>query len=1512
MKAFKFALFLILFSSFCYSQTPNDCVNAITICGNGTFTSNATGIGSIQEVAGCSGFEHNSIWIKINIINGGTLGFNLTPINTDLSVDYDFWVYGANKPCNNLGSPIRCCTTNPLLANLSSNVTGMIGTTVTTTSGPGANGNGFVRWLTVSPGEFYYIAIDRPEGDGGFQLEWTGTAMTSGGAFPSSPTANSLGEVRSCSITPNVGIFDFNNVKSQINPDVINNTFSFYTTQSNAIDGISPLPTIYGNTSNPQTIYARVKNNVTGCFSITSFQLKVYEVPTASVSTTTPIICGNQNGVITVNGTPNAIIEYNINNGATQTVSLDNSGVFQLSSPILQTTIFNLTKVKIVDTSNVTLCTQNLTNFVIITVTPDNTVTAANLSPSICIQTVLPTVTHTTTGATGIGTPTGLPTGVIATWLSNTITIAGTPTDTGIFNYSIPLTGGCGSVNATGTITINEPIAVTAASTNPSTCINTVMSTITHTTTGVTELGTASGLPTGVSASWAGNTITISGTPTDSGIFNYTIPLTGSCGSINAVGTITVTLGNTVSAGSVSPILCVNLLLPSITHTTTGASGIGAATNLPLGVTAVWASNTIIISGSPTNSGVFNYSIPLTGGCGGVATGMITVTPDNTVTAATLSPSICVQTVLPTLSHTTTGATGIGTPSGLPTGVSAVWLSNILTISGTPTEPGIFNYSIPLSGGCGSVNATGTITVNANNTVTAAAATPSICINTLMPSITHSTTGATGIGVATGLPTGVNALWAGNTITIIGTPTASGIFNYTIPLTGGCETINAIGTITVLPNKMVSSASISPVLCVNTVMPDITHTTTEVTGIGTAIGLPTGVNASWTANTITISGTPSTMGVYNYIIPLIGSCGSVNAIGTITVNPTPTNISISGSASTCAGFPVNLTLTATPGTQISWSGSPNPILIHSSGSNVIPVSPSVTTTYEIFSANLNGCSIPVVGQSALVTVASTPQFVTQIPDIEICNGGIMSIASQLTSTVPNTNFIWSATGINVNLAANSGSQTNIDQIVNLINTSQNGSISLVITPRIGNCDGVSQQINIIVKAIPVLTSAIANKNILCNNEMVTITLNSNLSATIYNWQVNTANGVQIVGGTTNGTSTTGILHLQLLLTDPLVAGTLSFNFTPINGTCSGTTFVNAVTLAVNPIPGVPVGTIIDRCSGTPANLSISTSPAIANTTLIWTVVEFQNVTGFANGSALSPYVINDVLVNNSEVQGYVKYRVTSQLGNCNGGTEEFIVRVNPLPKIYMNDGYVCVNQSTGVTYQGYVLDAGIYNSNLSYEWFKLNETTNIFESLAITAGSTYGITQPGAYQVVVTNTLTNCSQSDSVTVIPVFPATGVSTVVTDAFAENATITVSLNATGTGNLMYSLDGGPWQTSPVFEGVDSGSHEIKIIDSEGCTDLTTEVFVIDYPKYFTPNGDGYHDTWFIEGIDQWEATLSIYDRFGKLISQFTPGSDNQGWDGTYLGLVLPSTDYWFTIKYKENDQQKLFRAHFALKR
>ncbi len=263
-----------------------------------------------------------------------------------------------------------------------------------------------------------------------------------------------------------------------------------------------------------------------------------------------------------------------------------------------------------------------------------------------------------------------------------------------------------------------------------------------------------------------------------------------------------------------------------------------------------------------------------------------------TVSAASSSPSACLNIPLTPITHTTTGATGIYPASNLPPGVSASWASNTITISGTPAAAGTYNYSIPLTGGCGSASATGTITV-LQNTVSAASTTPTLCVNTTLTPITHTTTGATGIGSATNLPSGVSASWASNTITISGTPTVAGTYNYSIPLTGGCGTTTATGTITVRVNTA-STASSTPTLCVNTALTPITHTTTDATGIGSATSLPSGVSASWASNTITISGTPTASGTYNYSIPLTGGCGSMSATGTITVPSALTGCQVCG------------------------------------------------------------------------------------------------------------------------------------------------------------------------------------------------------------------------------------------------------------------------------------------------------------------------------------------------------------------------------------------------------------------------------------------------------------------------------------------------------------------------------------------------------------------------------------------------------------------------------------------
>jgi surface protein len=99
--------------------------------------------------------------------------------------------------------------------------------------------------------------------------------------------------------------------------------------------------------------------------------------------------------------------------------------------------------------------------------------------------------------------------------------------------------------------------------------------------------------------------------------------------------------------------------------------------------------------------------------------------------------------------------------------------------------------------------------------VTAASSTETLCINTALTNITHTTREATGIGAVTGLPAGVTATWFANTITISGIPTESGTFNYSIALTGGCLDVNAIGTIIVQPSPQTpTTVAISQPTCI--------------------------------------------------------------------------------------------------------------------------------------------------------------------------------------------------------------------------------------------------------------------------------------------------------------------------------------------------------------------------------------------------------------------------------------------------------------------------------------------------------------------------------------------------------------------------------------------------------------------------------------------------------------------------------------------------------------------------
>lgn len=140
--------------------------------------------------------------------------------------------------------------------------------------------------------------------------------------------------------------------------------------------------------------------------------------------------------------------------------------------------------------------------------------------------------------------------------------------------------------------------------------------------------------------------------------------------------------------------------------------------------------------------------------------------------------------------------------------------------------------------------------------------------------------------------------------------------------------------------------------------------------------------------------------------------------------------------------------------------------------------------------------------------------------------------------------------------------------------------------------------------------------------------------------------------------------------------------------------------------------------------------------------------------------------------------------------------------------------------------------------------------------------------------------------------------------------------GNGDYEYAINGGAFQDDPVFRNVPPGINTVVINDTNGCG--TTEpipFLVVGYPKFFTPNGDGLHETWHILGIETLtDPVVFIFDRYGKLLKQIDETS--LGWDGTFNGRPMPSSDYWFRLEYSRDEQgvvvANLVRAHFTLKR
>ena len=247
--------------------------------------------------------------------------------------------------------------------------------------------------------------------------------------------------------------------------------------------------------------------------------------------------------------------------------------------------------------------------------------------------------------------------------------------------------------------------------------------------------------------------------------------------------------------------------------------------------------------------------------------------------------------------------------------------------------------------------------------------------------------------------------------------------------------------------------------------------------------------------------------------------------------------------------------------------------------------------------------------------------------------------------------------------------------------------------------------------------------------------------------------------------------------------------------------------------------------------------------------------------------------------------------------------INKIPEAKAEDGIICYDSKTNTLIKAYTIQSGMSATNYTFQWFDDDKKL-------VGTKANYTAELPGIYTLVTTSNATGCSSEPMpIIVSPSEPAT-ITYKITEDFADNSIVTVIAIGEG-GNYEYKLGFGPFQDSPVFENLSSGIHKITVRDKNGCGVSSSEVLVIKYPKFFTPNSDGFNDTWNITDVkDKANVTINIFDRYGKLITNINP--NGKGWDGSYSGKQLPSTDYWFTVNYTDDGVTKEFKSHFSMKR
>lgn len=261
---------------------------------------------------------------------------------------------------------------------------------------------------------------------------------------------------------------------------------------------------------------------------------------------------------------------------------------------------------------------------------------------------------------------------------------------------------------------------------------------------------------------------------------------------------------------------------------------------------------------------------------------------------------------------------------------------------------------------------------------------------------------------------------------------------------------------------------------------------------------------------------------------------------------------------------------------------------------------------------------------------------------------------------------------------------------------------------------------------------------------------------------------------------------------------------------------------------------------------------------------------------------------------------------------ELFVRPYPKNNLKTLPYRICLDRTSNVISPAFV-ETELSEDDYDFVWYNgFNATSG--NEITGQSGNNFTTSTMGLYSVKVTNTThpTLCTSVFNFrvlnTLVPFSITADPSSQIT--FESDASVTVTASPVSP-DYQYAVDDSGWQSSPFFENLSDGVHILRVRNRFGCGEVSTRFTVVDYPKFFTPNGDGFNDTWNIGGRTSLNiSNVYIFDRYGKLIKTLTQGDSD--WDGIFNGQPLPADDYWFKIIFEKDGIKDEFSSHFTLKR